>query len=81
MYRGVYILDDNNKSLINEGEIDFYNLLRICGTKALIIFLTTITAIISVLYSLSLPNIYRSRALLAPADSQSQGMSSSLGGL
>jgi len=75
-------LDDNNKSLINEGEIDLLQLItELWNKKALIIFLTTIAAIISVLYSLSLPNIYRSQALLAPADSQSQGMSSSLGGL
>ena len=75
-------MDDNNKSLINEGEIDLLQLItELWNRKALIIFLTTIAAIISVLYSLSLPNIYRSQALLAPADSQSQGMSSSLGGL
>tara|TARA_B100000401_G_scaffold67423_1_gene40541 strand:+ start:239 stop:1168 length:930 start_codon:yes stop_codon:yes gene_type:complete len=75
-------LDDNNKSLINEGEIDLLQLItELWNKKALIIFLTTIAAIISVLYSLSLPNIYRSQALLAPADSQSQGMSSGLGGL
>ena len=75
-------MDDNNKSLINEGEIDLLQLItELWNKKALIIFLTTIAAIISVLYSLSLPNIYRSQALLAPADSQSQGMSSSLGGL
>ena len=73
-------MDDNNKSLINEGEIDLLQLItELWNKKALIIFLTTIAAIISVLYSLSLPNIYRSQALLAPADSQSQGMSSSLG--
>ncbi len=75
-------MDDNNKSLINEGEIDLLQLItELWNKKALIIFLTTIAAIISVLYSLSLPNIYRSQALLAPVDSQSQGMSSSLGGL
>ena len=75
-------MDDNNKSLINEGEIDLLQLItELWNKKALIIFLTTIAAIISVLYSLSLPNIYRSQALLAPADSQSQGMSSGLGGL
>ena len=67
-------MDDNNKSLINEGEIDLLQLItELWNKKALIIFLTTIAAIISVLYSLSLPNIYRSQALLAPADSQSQG--------
>ena len=71
-----------NARLINEGEIDLLQLItELWNKKALIIFLTTIAAIISVLYSLSLPNIYRSQALLAPADSQSQGMSSSLGGL
>jgi hypothetical protein len=37
--------------------------------KWIIVFITTILSIVGVLYSLSLPNIYQSRAILAPVDS------------
>ncbi len=70
------------KPLISDDEIDLFLLIKeLWGKKVFIISLTTIAAILSVLYSLSIPNVYRSQALLAPADAQSQGISSSLGGL
>ena len=52
--------------------------------KWLIIAITTVFAIASVAYALSLPNIYKSEALLAPAAQESGGMgglASKFGGL
>ncbi|WP_256931973.1 Wzz/FepE/Etk N-terminal domain-containing protein, partial [Vibrio parahaemolyticus] len=53
--------------------------------KWIIVVATFIFAIGSVLYSLSLPDIYKSDALLAPAESSNGGglskMASQLGGL
>ena len=53
--------------------------------KYLISLLTTIAAVLSVLYALSLPNIYTSKALLAPSSSNNStsnmGAYSSLAGL
>jgi uncharacterized protein involved in exopolysaccharide biosynthesis len=73
---------EEKKPLIIDGEIDIRVLIKsLWNKKKLIITLTSIAAIISVLYSLSLSNIYRSQALLAPVDAKAQGMSSSLGGL
>ena len=74
---------EQKKALINDdGELNLQVLLQaLWNKKFLILSLTSIAAIVSVLYSLSLPNIYRSQALLAPAEGQSQGISSSLGGL
>jgi len=49
--------------------------------KFFILFLTSIFAVGSVFYALSVPNIYRSEALLVPNASSSSGISSSMGGL
>ena len=74
--------DNFEKPLIHEGEINLLLLIKEFWKKKLFIFLfTSISAISSVLYSLNLPNIYQSSALLAPSDSRSQGASSGLGGL
>ena len=74
--------DNFEKPLIKDGEVDLFALIKaLWNKKFFIISLTSIAAIISVLYSLSLPNIYRSQALLAPSEGQSQGISSNLGGL
>jgi uncharacterized protein involved in exopolysaccharide biosynthesis len=71
-----------NKILNNDGEINLSLLTKaLWNKKLLIVTLTSIAAMISILYALSLSNIYRSQALLAPVEGQSQGMSSSLGGL
>jgi len=68
-----------------DGEIDLVELWRaIWAGKWVIIAITSIFSIASVFYALSLPNIYKSEALLAPAEQQSGGlggMASQLGGL
>ena len=71
----------NNKSSNNfDDEIDlrelFYVLLE---GKWIIVSLTAFVSIIGVIYSLSLPNIYESKATLAPVNSSS-GIAGSLGG-
>lgn len=68
-----------------DDEIDLAELWRAVWTgKWIIIAVTTLFAIASVVYALSLPNTYKSEALLAPAEAQSGGlggMASQLGGL
>lgn len=62
-----------------DDEIDLRNLFHILWNKKFFtLCLTSIFAIISVLYSLSLPNIYTSSALLAPA-SEENSLSSQVG--
>ncbi len=59
----------NNHHQNNENIIDFFALLKIIiDGKKIILFMTSLAAIISVIYSISLPNIYESRALLVPSD-------------
>ncbi len=70
----------------NDDEIDLRELWNVIWRgKWIIISITAIFAIASVFYALSLPNIYKSEALLAPADSDQQGglsgLSGQLGGL
>jgi uncharacterized protein involved in exopolysaccharide biosynthesis len=67
-------------------EIDLMDLMKfIWNDKIVIILTTSIFAIISVVYALSLPNIYSSEALLAPnninSGSASSQISSQIGGL
>ncbi len=52
------------------------------GRRINIIAITSLSAIISVIYALSLTNIYRAEAVLAPADTEQSGMgvSNQLGG-
>lgn len=65
----------NNKS----DEINLIELIQVLFEgKWKIITLTGLISIIGVIYSLSLPNIYESKAMLAPADSSS-GISGALG--
>ncbi len=68
-----------------DDEIDLAELWRaIWAGKWLIIAVTTIFAIASVAYALSLPNIYKSEALLAPATQEKGsmgGLASKFGGL
>ncbi len=71
---------------IADDEIDLRELFKaIWKGKWIIIATTVVFAIGSVLYSLSLPNIYKADALLAPAESSSGGglskMAGQLGGL
>lgn len=64
-------------------EIDLLELFTVIWQgKWLIIAVTFLLSSIAVIYSLSLPNIYKSEALLAPASEQkSAGLSGQLGGL
>jgi capsular polysaccharide biosynthesis protein len=65
----------------NDDEIDLRELWNVIWRgKWIIIAITAIFAVASVLYALSLPNIYKSEALLAPADSDQQGGLSGLSG-
>ena len=59
---------------IDDSEIDLFKFLLILFQgKWIIIAVTTITSIFAVIYSLSLPNIFESKAILAPNDySQNQ---------
>lgn len=71
---------------IADDEIDLRELFKtIWKGKWVIIATTFVFAVASVLYSLSLPNIYKADALLAPAESSSGGglskMAGQLGGL
>ena len=78
---------EENKNIYASDEIDFNEIFNVVWKKKNFISLvTSIFAVITVLYSLSLPNFYTSSALLAPAtsnDSLSGRMSglSSLAGL
>ena len=67
-----------------DDEIDLRELFyALWKEKWIIVSLTTFASIIGVIYSLSLPNIYESKALLAPANSSSgiSGALRSYGGL
>jgi LPS O-antigen subunit length determinant protein (WzzB/FepE family) len=71
---------------VADDEIDLRELFKaIWKGKWLIITTTFVFAVASVLYALSLPNIYKADALLAPAESSSGGglakMAGQLGGL
>ncbi|GAB58352.1 Wzz/FepE/Etk N-terminal domain-containing protein [Rheinheimera nanhaiensis] len=70
-------------SRVADDEIDLRELFAaIWQGKWLIIAVTAIFAVASVFYALSLPNIYKSEALLAPAAEQKgAGLSGQLGGL
>lgn len=74
------------QSHYQEDQIDLSELFRIIWQgKWLIIIITVAFALGSVLYSLSLPNIYRSEAILTPAEDSNGGglsrMAGQLGGL
>jgi uncharacterized protein involved in exopolysaccharide biosynthesis len=66
-----------------DDEIDLRELFAVIWRgKWIIIAVTAVFAVASVFYALSLPNIYKSEALLAPAGEQkSGGLSGQLGGL
>jgi len=76
--------DIDNSKILNsfEGEIDLRDLFAVLWAgKIKILAITTIFAIASVFYALSLPNQYKATALLAPAQYESAGLSGSLGQL
>ena len=74
----------NTKVATNQDEIDLRQLFdAIWSGKLIIIGLTTTLSIMAVLYSITLPNVYKSEALLSPVVSEvgsSQAMSN-IGGL
>ena len=68
---------ENNQHL-NDDEVDLKELLIILTNgKWIIAALTSIASIIAVIYSLSLPNIYQSNAILVPVEA-SDSMSGAL---
>jgi uncharacterized protein involved in exopolysaccharide biosynthesis len=65
----------------SDDEIDLRELWNVIWIgKPVIISVTAIFAIISIFYALILPNIYKSEALLAPAQSEQQGGQGGLAG-
>ncbi|MCS0024733.1 Wzz/FepE/Etk N-terminal domain-containing protein [Vibrio antiquarius] len=75
-----------NTSTLVDDEIDLVELFKaLWGGKWIIIAITFIFAVGSVIYALSLPNIYKSDALLSPTERSNGGglsnMASQLGGL
>jgi len=72
----------DDKKLFENDEINLYELFKtFWDSKWLISSITIASCIFIVLYSLSIPNIYRSSALVMPAQSQGSSMPSSLSGL
>lgn len=66
---------------IANDEIDLRELFGVIWQgKLIVIILTTLFAVASVFYAISLPNIYKSEALLAPAEAQQQGGLGALAG-
>ena len=68
---------NNNQVRIGDDEIDLKELFVVLWNKKLqIIIITGLISIASVIYSLSLPNIYKSQAILSSASSSSGNISS-----
>ncbi|RZM81157.1 LPS O-antigen length regulator [Pseudoalteromonas rubra] len=72
--------------ITKEDDIDLRELVKIIWEgKWTIVLLTTVFAIGAVLFSLSLPNVYKSHVLVAPADDESSGglagLTGQLGGM
>ena len=77
-------MENNIKTPTNEDEIDLKKLLDVIWSgKWVIIALTISSSIIAVLYSISLPNVYKSEALLSPVVSEAapSGAMNNMGGL
>ncbi len=75
-------MDKNLSSIhsFDEDEIDFRELFQVIWHgKWLITGVVTLFSLVAIIYSLSLPNIYKSNALLSPMEGQS-GMNEALGG-
>lgn len=80
------VINHSVSSSVDEHEIDLLDLIKeVWRSKYLIIIVTFFFAITSLYYALSLPNQYRSNALLAPASNSSggslSGLTGQLGGL
>ena len=72
-----------NNNSFSDDEIDIRQLLKVIWDgKIIIVAITSFFSIVAVIYSLSLPNIYQSKALLSPVgDEGSSSQMSNLGGL
>ena len=69
------------QSVTHDDEIDLLELIKVLwDEKRKIIAITAVALFISVIYSLSQPNIYHSEALLAPAGDEGSGGISKLAG-
>ena len=69
-------METNNNNFVdkNEKEIDLKELFTVLwGGKWLIVSVTSIFSIIAIIYSLSLPNVYQSRAILSPVGDSGGG--------
>ena len=74
--------DINNSKVISdfEGEIDLREVFSaLWAGKIIIVLITSVFAVSSVFYALSVPNQYKASALLAPAQYESSGFSGALG--
>ncbi len=77
-------MKSNIKTPTNEDEIDLRKLLDVIWSGKWVIFVLIISSsLIAVLYSISLPNVYKSEALLSPVVSEASpsGAMSNMGGL
>ena len=71
----------NQETIPREGELDLLQLFKILWLyKLQVVFLTSIFAVFSVFYAISLPNIYESESVLTPVQ-QGSGQGSQAGGL
>ena len=79
--RYVMVAPDSASNARQDDEIDLRELWAVIwAAKWIISGVTALFAIASVFYALSLPNIYKSEALLAPASSEQQGGLGALAG-
>lgn len=75
-------IDDSYEARKTVEEIDLIEvLLPIWRNKYYILIITLTFMILSIFYALSLPNIYRSEAVLVPSEQKGNGLSGQLGGL
>ena len=76
-------LGKNTNEFVYDDEINLSELFSIFWkNKFLILSITFSSALFAIFYSLSLPNIYKSQALLSPSDAESSiSMTSKIGGL
>ena len=73
-------MDNYDITVKNDDEIDLRELIGILWSGRIkILVITSLVAVGSVIYALSLPNQYKATALLAPAQSDDSGLSSALG--
>ena len=73
-------INDNYKTqnqYLNEEEIDLKEFFLVLWQgKLRVILITFVASIMSVYFALSLPNIYKSEAILAPVDNEDSSLSS-----